>query len=579
MIILLFFAFVSGLVTIFAPCIWPLLPIILAASSTGERKKPFGITVGVVTSFVLFTLSISYLVRLVPFDPNILRFFAVVVIGFFGLVLIIPQLNQVVEGWVSRLSGSFGKKIKPSEDGFRSGLITGFALGIVWAPCAGPILATIATLAATQSVNLSVVLVAVAYGVGVGVPLFLFALAGSHIFTKSRLLSKYTGLIQQIFGVIMIVTAFLILTNLDKTIQVKLLDAFPSYSNLLYKLEGNTKVQQELDALRGTKNSLELEGKPIDMVTSDQTLPNLGAAPEFTGITKWLNLPEGQTSLTMADLRGKVVLIDFWTYTCINCIRTLPFVTNWYEKYKDKGFVIVGVHTPEFEFEKNTQNVLGAIEQYKINYPVAQDNNYATWNAYSNQYWPAHYLIDATGRIRYTHFGEGSYAETEHAIQELLKENGVKDLDDKTLNIQDTAPKTSQTPETYLGLRRIDRFASNESIHAGSGSYTLSEGLPLHYVTFGGVWDVQPEYSEAGKNAVLELRFLGSKANLVMVPKSGSDRVHIIVDGQDKGYVSFDEGNPNDLYTLVNLEGQTGEHLLRLEFETGGTKVYAFTFG
>lgn len=578
MIILLIFAFISGLVTIFAPCIWPLLPIILAASSTGEKKKPLGITIGVVSSFVLFTLSISYLVRLIPFDPNIFRLFAVIVIGFFGLVLILPGLNQVVEGWVSRLSGGFGKTITSDKKGFRSGIVTGFALGIVWAPCAGPILATIATLAATQAVTLSVILVTIAYGIGVGIPLFFFALAGSHLFSKSKRLSKYTGLIQQIFGVIMIVTAFAILTNLDKTVQVKLLDAFPSYSNLLYKLEGNAKVQQELNELRGAKNSTSFEGKPIDMLTSNQSLPNLGQAPEFVGITKWLNLPEGQTSLTMEDLRGKVVLVDFWTYTCINCIRTFPFVTNWYEKYKDKGFVIVGIHTPEFEFEKNTNNVLGAIKQYNISYPVAQDNNYQTWSAYNNQYWPAHYLIDAKGRVRYTHFGEGSYDETEHAIQELLKEKGVE-VEDETVNVKDTTPRTSQTPETYLGEQRIERFASNESIKEGKGTYTLPEALSLHYFAYEGLWNVQREYAEAGKNAALELRFLGPKANLVIVPKTSVDKVRVIIDGVDKGYVPFDSQNPNDVYTLIDLKGKSGEHLLRLEFETEGTKIYAFTFG
>ena len=430
MIVLLIFAFLSGLITILAPCIWPLLPIVLSSTTTGGKSKPLGITLGIIISFAFFTLTVSYIVKIIPFDPNLLRLFAVIVIGFLGLTLVVPKLTQIVEGWVSRFSGKFADltrynsapgSAKNKYQGFRGGLITGFALGLVWSPCAGPILATIATLAATQTVNAGIILVTIVYVIGVGIPLFIFATIGSRFFSQTRALSPYTGYIQKIFGVIMILTALAIFTNYDKVIQVKLLDAIPSYSNFLFKLESNQAVKKQLEVLRGKKQMPEKApmNKNIIMVTPSSSLPNLGPAPEFAGIEKWLN---SDRPLTMRELRGKIVLIDFWTYTCINCIRTLPFVTRWYEKYKDKGFVVVGVHTPEFEFEKNTNNVLGAIKQYNITYPVAQDNDYKTWRAYDNHYWPAKYLIDVKGNIRYTHFGEGEYEETEMHIKTLLKD-------------------------------------------------------------------------------------------------------------------------------------------------------------
>ncbi len=571
MLVLVVFSFVSGLVTILAPCIWPLLPIILSSSATGAKAKPLGITIGIISSFAIFTLTISYIVKIIPFDPNVLRLFAVFVIGFLGLVLVIPKLTQILEGFVSRFSGKFAnfanKKdhaLRIGGQGFRGGLVTGLALGVVWSPCAGPILATIATLAATQSVNFGIILVTVFYVIGVGIPLFLFAALGQRFFSQSRALSQYTEPIQKIFGIIMIITAISIFTNYDKVIQVKLLDYFPSYSNFLYKLENSEGVKLQLDKLRGKDMKDQTLNKNIIMITPSSSLPNLGQAPEFAGIYKWLNVDK---PLTMLELRGKVVLIDFWTYTCINCVRTLPFVTSWYEKYKDKGLIVVGVHTPEFEFEKKTENVVNAIKQYKISYPVAQDNDYKTWNAYDNHYWPAKYLIDAKGNIRYTHFGEGEYDVTEKNIQILLKEAGSQVKEDM-VDLEDQTPRMRLTAETYLGKLRMEQ-----------GS-----------VDFKGSWNLQDEYSSSAKGSVLELNFYADKVFLVITPKSINDKVKVLLDGKvvnassagtnvENGHVVFKPDAPNDLYNLINLKGNPGEHLLRLEFGDTGTQIYAFTFG
>lgn len=250
MAILLFFAFLSGLLTIFAPCIWPILPIVLSASSIGGRHKPIGITLGIMLSFALITLTLSYFIKILPFDPDSLRLFAVFVIGFAGMVLIFPSLAQKLESFVSRLSGKFSPLGQVQKTGFGSGFVTGLALGIVWTPCAGPILATIATLASQQAVSINVVFVTIAYVLGVGVPLFLFAAVGKAVFTKSRFLSRYTGRVQQIFGLIMLLSAVVIALNYDKVLQSKLLDAFPSYAVFITELENNSGVSDHLKNLK-----------------------------------------------------------------------------------------------------------------------------------------------------------------------------------------------------------------------------------------------------------------------------------------------------------------------------------------
>lgn len=576
MALLLIFAFVSGLVTIFAPCIWPLLPIILSTTTTGGHKKPLGVTIGIMLSFGLLTLTISYIVKFIPFDPNALRFIAVLIIGFLGITLLIPKFSGILESYVSRLSGKL-KINSNNSSGFLGGLITGLALGIVWTPCAGPILATIATLAATQSVNLSVILVTTTYILGVGIPLFIFATAGRLLFKKSKALTKYTGRVQQIFGVVLIIAALLIATNYDKILQARLLDLFPSYSNFITQLESNSAVKKQLDVLKGKES--------VENVLEENKLLNADYyAPDFIGISKWLN-PE--KALSIKDLKGKVVLVDFWTYTCINCIRTLPFVTSWYDKYHDKGFVVVGVHTPEFEFEKNTDNVLGAINQYKINYPVAQDNSYVTWNNYNNQYWPAEYLIDANGKVRRTHFGEGEYDEMEKAIQTLLKEKGEKISTDLE-NTKDETPHGSQSPETYIGSNRMQYYYPDGSLPPQEKTFTLSENPVENSFSLGGKWNIMGEYSVTEENSVLVYNFQAEKVFLVMRPgKNTKALVKISIDGKSvdstnsgtdvkDGVVIVDKDR---LYNLVDLHGKNETHILKLEFISPGTEVFAFTFG
>ncbi len=576
MTLLLTFAFISGLITIFAPCIWPLLPIILSSSTTGGHKKPFGITLGIMLSFGLLTLTISYIVRIIPFDPEILRYFAVFVITILGLTLIIPKLSQILEGSVSRLSSKFSFTNQTNHPGFWSGFITGLALGIVWTPCAGPILATIAALSATQSVNLNVILITLVYIIGVDIPLFIFAWLGKYIFARSRVLSKYTGRVQQVFGVVMIITAILIATNYDKVLQAKLLDFFPSYSNFIVNLESSNGVKEQLDLLKNNKSTLPTDTKGLLNVNIK--------APEVVGINNWLNT---EKEIKIADLKGKVVLVDFWTYTCINCIRTFPHVTSWYKKYQDQGFVVLGIHTPEFEFEKDTKNVENAIKQYKINYPVGQDNNYATWNNYSNRYWPAKYLIDANGNIRKFHFGEGEYEEMEMAIQLLLKEAG-KSVEVKVDNMEDNTSSLRISPETYLGSKRMQYYYPSGSLGVGSKDFTLSPVISQNSFSLGGFWEIKEENAVTIKDSVLTYNFSANKVFLVLRPgDSKTSKVKVYLDGElvnnansgsdvVKGELTIDTDR---LYNLIDLKGKSGSHILRLDFEDTGIEVFAFTFG
>lgn len=553
MIILFVFAFLSGLATILAPCIWPLLPIIFSATTAGGKGKPLGITVGIVLSFSIVTLVLSYVVKIIPFDPDILRFGAAFVITILGFVLIIPRLAAQFEAAVSRWVGRIGQRFtRQTGQGWWSGFVTGLACGVIWAPCAGPILATIATLAATRAVSWEVTLLTLFYAAGVGVPLFVLTVAGQKLFQKSKFMNRYVGRIQQVFGVIMIVTAVMIVTNYDKTLQVKLLDAFPNYTTWLVDLESTPVVQDELDALRG--------------VTEEAAVATTGyAAPDIVGITNWLN----SEPVTLAAVRGKVVLIDFWTYTCINCIRTLPHVQGWYEQYQDDGLVVIGVHSPEFEFEKDTANVQAAIEQYGLTYPVAQDNDFATWKNYNNRYWPAKYLIDAQGNIRYTHFGEGEYEKTETAIRQLLAEAGATVTADM-VDLPDETPQYSTTPETYLGLGRIDRFASPEPMQYGVGEYTFPTSLPLHSVAFSGAWDVESQYSEANVGAQLHLHFNAADVFLVIKPAGASDT--IIVNGET---IVLDTER---LYQVYGSDSVVDDELT-ITFNDPSTQVFAFTFG
>jgi len=585
MLTLLLFAFFSGVITILAPCIWPLLPLLLSASGQEGKKRPLGVVAGIVTSFTLFTLFLSYLLNILPINPDIFRKIAVVIIVILGLTLLIPALNRYLEGLVSQFTGRFGGVAGKKREGFWGGYGNGFFLGILWSPCAGPILAAIATLAATRSVSLEAFFVTLAFAIGVGIPLFVIAALGQRFFTRSRKLSPYTAKIQQMFGAIMILAALAIMFNLDKALQVKLLDSFPSYGSALNFIEESDVVKEKIEILEGYNNESSNPDQILKGKQKSEAIDHLKKAPGFQGNTQWLNAAK---PFTIDEFEGNVVLIDFWTYSCINCIRTLPHVTGWYEKYRNDGFVVIGVHTPEFAFEHKTENVEEALERYTITYPVVQDNDYKIWRAYENRYWPAHYLIDAQGNIRYTHFGEGKYEETEQVIQNLLQEAQLLSQKKDLINKNAEGPQRGQTSETYLGYERMERFASPEDVMNDSAKiYSFPSVLEKDTFSFDGEWIVEKERSISGDDAQMKLAFSGSRVFLVMSPpENGEGRIQVYLDGKlinrnvagtdvKGGRVVVDEER---LYELVRLDG-VQQHELKLHFESPRVAVYAFTFG
>lgn len=466
-------------------------------------------------------------------------------------------MQSFIERLASRLSTV--SEDSKNKSGFTGGVVIGLSLGLVWAPCVGPILASVIALAATSQVNLQTFFITLAYSLGSGIPMLAIMYGGRNLLLKLPILTKNTARIQKVFGVLMILTALMIFFNIDRAFQAYILEKFPQYGTGLTRIEDNSIVKNQLATLKTS------------------TTPN----PTFQGYTKWLN----SKPLTLEELRGKVVLVDFWTYTCINCVRTLPYVTSWYEKYKDKGFVVIGVHTPEFAFEKKSENVLTAMKDFHINYPVVQDNDYNIWNSYQNQYWPAEYLIDAQGNLRDTHFGEGNYAESEKKIQALLKEAGEK-ISPGVVNLSDATPLSAMTPESYLGFNRLERI-TNLVTTTGQQLFDTDPNIPENGISFGGTWDIQPEESVAKRDAELSIHFNADQVYLVMTPTSSSDQVQVYLDGKIvpsslagkdvvNGTIKLDAAR---LYSLINLHGNNGNHILKLIFKTSGTSVFAFTFG
>jgi len=580
MIILYGVAFISGLFTILAPCIWPLLPIVLAdVTQSNSKRRPLGITAGVAISFAFFTLAISALESSLGFSPNVLRKMAVIVLLVIGISMVVPALSRRMEASISSLSGRFGGVGKNQRSDFSGGFVTGLALGVVWTPCSGPILASVATLAATNKVSLQVVVVTLFYVAGVSIPLFGFAVGGQKLLAKSRRLSKHTGRIQIASGVIMIITAVGIYTNYDKTIEAKLLNAIPSYSNALTKIESGSGVTKALSKLKGTKSvPTTVSGNQSGLFNANET------APEIRGIEKWLNTSGPQT---LASLKGKVVLVDFWTYSCINCLRTLPHVEAWYNKYHSSGFEVIGVSTPEFAFEKDPGNVSRAIKQYGIPYPVALDNNYKTWNAYNNQYWPAEYLIDATGKIRRTEFGEGNYPESEQAIRTLLANAGQK-ITVAPSDLPDTTPTTQLTPETYFGSNRAQFGFPTPNYPNGTFTIPEQKTVPLDQFALGGKWTIQPDYIESKKGATITEHFDASKVFLILNPKPGAtNTVAVTYNGKPlvgtlagsdvvNGIIKVDADR---LYNIFNSGATNTDGTLKFTFLDDGIQAFTFTFG
>jgi cytochrome c biogenesis protein CcdA/thiol-disulfide isomerase/thioredoxin len=564
-VVLIVFAFVAGAATAVSPCVLPVLPVVLSAGLTGGRRRPFGIVTGLALSFAFATVALVYVIDALGLPDDLLRNIAIAVLLGFGITLLAPPVAARVEAWMSRW---LPRAHNPRADGgFGSGLLVGASLGFVYAPCAGPILAGVITVSASQEFTAGRLAVALAYAAGSALVLYLLLLGGRRLIPR---LSRHAGAFQMGMGALMVAVAVLMFADYDTRFQTAIADDLPAVLvNPTGELEESGGVREELAELRSGGSG---------------GLPKLGAAPDFTGTQRWFNTAGGRP-LSLEELRGKVVLVDFWTYTCINCIRTLPYLKAWDKRYRDRGLVIVGVHTPEFPFERDAGNVSEAIDQNELRYPVAQDNDYATWDAYGNQYWPAKYLIDARGRVRYTHFGEGAYEETESAIRRLLEDAGRRPPAGLVRARAERASPLVTTPESYLGAARADRFVGGP-IRVGTQTFPVPADVPDDHLAFEGRWRVGESSAGAERGARLHVAFGAQRAFLVLGTRSGAPRlVRVLLDGQalpdelagadvHGGTLVVDRQR---LYRLVDLP-RAERHLLTLDLPRG-VEGYAFTFG
>jgi len=533
-------AFIEGLALMLSPCILPILPLILAGSLVGNIYKPYGIMCGFVLLFTCFTLFSRLIVKLLPIDPSLIRNIALIILFLMGVILISSSLYNLFTKLSAQTSQWLvGKKLIKNEGGFWNGVLIGGLLGILWTPCAGPILAAVIVQTILQQTHWMSVMVTAAFALGAALPMLLIALVGRRISQQFVIFRLHAVLIRKLLGIILIIG----------TIALYYQNWFALYASRYTPLIGGSASR------------------------TSQPYP----APPIQGISAWINSPP----LTLNDLKGKVILIDFWTYSCINCIRTLPYLKDWYQKYHPLGLIIIGIHSPEFPFEQKLTNVQQAVKMYGIEYPVALDNQFVTWRNYHNAYWPAHYLIDKAGNVIDQQWGEGHYADTENKIRQLL---GLSALPMADLN---QPSMWGETPETYLGYQRADTFSSKEPVKIDEPFYYHYPHalLPDHWALAGN-WIIQKDKIISVKNyATIKLNFKAKHVYAVMGSKVGPILVNVVLNDKP---LNDQNGNDvkksqlivqaNRLYEILNLTTfQSG--ILELRTSTPGLELYTFTFG
>ena len=567
MVELVVIGFVAGIVAGISPCILPVLPVVLATGATtpeaqgtawSTRARPVAVVAGLIVSFSLLILTGSEVISLLHLPQDLLRDTGIALLVLVGLGFLYPPLATVLERPFARIGFR-----QPS--GKTGGFVVGLGLGVLFVPCAGPVLAAITVVGATHRVGFRAVILTVAFAAGAAAPLLAVALAGSSLTQRVRALREHGTRVRQVSGVVLIVMALTIGLNVFSGLQRDV----PGYTSALQKsVEGSSSVRKQLNALAGNGQA------SLASCNSQATsLVNCGPAPDFTGITAWLNTPGG-APLSLASLQGKVVLVDFWTYSCINCQRTLPDVEAWSKQYADDGLVVVGVHTPEFAFEHVVSNVRSQAGDLGVRYPVAIDNSYDTWNAYGNEYWPADYLIDATGAVRHVHFGEGDYATTEGLIRQLLTDAHPTGIAlPPPVHVVDKTPTSEISPETYVGYQNLQYLLpSNDVIRDGPANYRFPSTLPLGGLGLSGTWTDHSEEATAGGDAGLELGFQADDVYLVL---GGTGTVDVSIDGAHTQTV--DVGGVPKLYTLY--QGASVKQGVMLLRPSPGVQVYDFTFG
>ena len=575
--ILFLVSYLAGVLTIVSPCILPVLPFVFARADRPFVRNGLPLLAGMALTFAgvasLAALGGGWAVR----ANEAGRWIALTVMAALGLSLLIPavgdRLMRPLVAAGSWLTDRAERGAGPQGD-VRSSLLLGVATGLLWAPCAGPILGLILTGAALQGAGVGSTVLLLAYAAGAATSLALALLVGGRVFKAMKGALGVGEWVRRGLGVLVLAGVVVIGLGLD--------------TGLLTRISAGSTGRLEQALLSGIGRGVPTNSAPTDLAN----LPVEGTMPPLTGAVTWINSPP----LTPDQLRGKVVVVDFWTYSCINCLRALPYVRAWAEKYRDQGLVVIGVHTPEFAFEKSEANVREAVNRLGVTYPVAMDNDFAVWRAFRNQYWPAHYFIDAQGRIRHHHFGEGDYDGSERVIQQLLKEAGAADVASDLVQVQaqgaEAAADMAQlaSPETYVGYARAENFRSPGGFARDAVKTYGPAALRLNDWSLTGPWRVTREHAAlTAPGGRLTFRFKARDLHLVMGPGQGDAgvRFRVRIDGAAPG---SDAGSDIDaqgqgrvdrqrLYQLIRQAGPVREHTFEIEFLDPGVQVFAFTFG
>ena len=583
--LLLFLAYLGGILTILSPCILPVLPFVFARSDRPFLKSGLPLLAGMAATFTLVAslaaVGGGWAVRANQFG----RIAALILFAVFGLTLLFSSLAERLTRPLVQLGGKLSQS-SDSSPGILSSFFLGIATGLLWTPCAGPILGLILTGAALSGASAQTAVLLLVYAAGAATSLALAVLAGGRVFKAMKRSLGADVWIRRILGVAVLAGVAVVAFGLDRGVLTQL--SLASTSNLEQRLVAR------LSALGGQKNQPQPDNNPAMMMSAGgDSAAGPATMPDLAGATLWINSPP----LTPESLRGKVVVVDFWTYSCINCLRSLPYIQAWYGKYKDSGLVVLGIHTPEFPFEKDEANVRKAVAELGIAYPVAMDNDYRIWRGFHNKFWPAHYFIDATGRIRYHHFGEGEYDQSEAWIRGLLQEKNHQPLPDSATKVAAAGAEaasnleTVQSPETYIGYTRAENFASPGGFNEDDAKvYRAPVRLNLNAWALTGRWKDESQIATLlSPSGAIIYRFHARDLHLVLGP--GSDgkpvRFRVTLDGKPPGEdhgVDIDaDGNgtvtESRLYQLIRQQGAARDRVFRIEFLTPGVQAFAFTFG
>ena len=570
-------AYLGGVLTILSPCILPVLPFVFARSDQPFVRSGLPLLAGMALTFAIVATLAAVGGGWAVQANAVGRWLALILLALFALTLIFPSLSDRMTRPLVAMGSRLTEKTG-AQRGIGSSLLLGVATGLLWAPCAGPILGIIFTTAALNGANASTTLLLLAYALGAATSLAVALLAGGTIFARMKKSLGAGEWIKKGLGIAVLVGVAAIAAGFDTRVLAKLSTAqTASLETGLARLLGASDMEQ-------TTKTQTHNGQLV--------LPVEGELPPLFGIGPWINSPP----LTREQLKGKVVVIDFWTYSCINCLRSVPYVRAWYDRYKDDGLVVIGVHAPEFAFEREFDNVKKAVADLGIAYPVALDNNWHLWRALKNNYWPAHYFIDAQGRVRYHHFGEGEYDQSERVIRQLLTEAGhPPSAAMATASMTDAAEMGAsgqvRSPETYIGYARAENFVSPGGQAKDSAkAYSIPAQLKLNDWALGGRWSVAPQAATLlAPDGTIAFRFQARDLHLVLGPTASGKpvRFKVTIDGRAPAADAGGDIKPDGsgvvteerLYQLVRQKGAVKEHLFTITFLDQGVRAFSFTFG